>query len=123
MPTYTVTTANLILTPAQENTIAAAITNAHHDNTGAPSFFAQVLFVALPERKHYIGGKLNTIPHIFVHGDPEFPQSAGTPRTGPERAARRAGIRRGTGRRAGILRPYHNRRGAPVSADGDLRVI
>jgi phenylpyruvate tautomerase PptA (4-oxalocrotonate tautomerase family) len=68
MPTYTVTTANLTLTPAQESAIAAAITDAHHDNTGAPGFFAQVLFVALPERKHYIGGKLNKIPHIFVHG-------------------------------------------------------
>jgi phenylpyruvate tautomerase PptA (4-oxalocrotonate tautomerase family) len=68
MPTYTVTTANLMLTPAQENAIATAITDAHHDNTGAPGFFAQVLFVALPERKHYIGGKLNTIPHIFIQG-------------------------------------------------------
>src|SRR4029077_17542288 len=66
MPTYTVTTANLTLTP--ESAIAAAITDAHHGNTGAPGFFAQVLFVALPERKHYIGGKLNKIPHIFVHG-------------------------------------------------------
>ena len=68
MPTYTVTTANLMLTPAQENSIAAAITDAHHTNTGAPGFFAQVMFVALPERKHYIGGKPNTIPHIFIHG-------------------------------------------------------
>jgi phenylpyruvate tautomerase PptA (4-oxalocrotonate tautomerase family) len=68
MPTYTVTTMNVALTPAQESEIAAAITEAHHQNTGAPGFFAQVLFVALPERKHYIGGKLNSTPHIFVHG-------------------------------------------------------
>lgn len=68
MPTYTVTTANLALTPAQEGEIAAAITDAHHQNTGAPGFFAQVLFVALPERKHYIGGKPNSTPHIYIHG-------------------------------------------------------
>jgi len=68
MPTYTVTTANVALTSAQESEIAAAITEAHHQNTGAPGFFAQVLFVALPERKHYIGGKPNTTPHIYIHG-------------------------------------------------------
>lgn len=68
MPTYTVTTANVVLTSAQESEIAAAITEAHHQNTGAPGFFAQVLFVTLPERKHYIGGKPNSTPHIFIHG-------------------------------------------------------
>ena len=68
MPTYTVTTANVALTSTQESDIAAAITDAHHQNTGAPGFFAQVLFVALPERKHYIGGKLNSTPHIYIHG-------------------------------------------------------
>lgn len=68
MPTYTVTTANVTLTSVQESQIAAAITETHHQNTGAPGFFAQVLFVALPERKHYIGGKPNTTPHIYIHG-------------------------------------------------------
>jgi phenylpyruvate tautomerase PptA (4-oxalocrotonate tautomerase family) len=68
MPTYTVTTANVVLTPAQESGIAAAITDAHHQNTGAPGFFAQVLFVTVPERKHYIGGKPNVTQHIYIHG-------------------------------------------------------
>jgi len=68
MPTYTVTTANLRLTPTQESEIAATITEAHHQNTGAPGFFAQVLFTALPEQKHYIGGKPNRTQHIFIHG-------------------------------------------------------
>ena len=68
MPTYTVTSANVSLTATQESEIAAGITEAHHQNTGAPGFFAQVLFAALPERRHYIGGKLNTTPHIYVHG-------------------------------------------------------
>jgi phenylpyruvate tautomerase PptA (4-oxalocrotonate tautomerase family) len=56
------------LTGDQEGKIAAAITEAHHQNAGAPGFFAQVLFVTLPERKHYIGGKLNSAPQIYVHG-------------------------------------------------------
>jgi phenylpyruvate tautomerase PptA (4-oxalocrotonate tautomerase family) len=68
MPTYTVTTANVALTLTQEGKIAAAITDAHHRNTGAPGFFAQVLFFTLPERRHYIGGKLNSTPHIYIHG-------------------------------------------------------
>ncbi|QPF90382.1 tautomerase family protein [Bradyrhizobium commune] len=68
MPTYTVTTANVTLTPAQHDAIAAAITDAHKSNTGAPGFFAQVIFVALPDLKHYIGGKPNRTPHVFVHG-------------------------------------------------------
>jgi phenylpyruvate tautomerase PptA (4-oxalocrotonate tautomerase family) len=68
MPTYTVTSANVSLTATQESEIAAAITKAHHENTGAPGFFAQVLFAALPERRHYIGGKPNVTPHIYVHG-------------------------------------------------------
>jgi phenylpyruvate tautomerase PptA (4-oxalocrotonate tautomerase family) len=68
MPTYTVTTANLALTSAQESEIAAAITDAHHQNTGAPGFFAQVLFVTVPEQKHYIGGKPNITPHVYIHG-------------------------------------------------------
>ena len=68
MPTYTVTSANVALTATQESQIAATITEAHHQNTGAPGFFAQVLFATLPERRHYIGGKLNPTPHIYVHG-------------------------------------------------------
>jgi hypothetical protein len=35
MPTYTVTSANLALTADQEAAIAASITRAHHEATGA----------------------------------------------------------------------------------------
>jgi|HubBroStandDraft_1064217.scaffolds.fasta_scaffold781815_1 phenylpyruvate tautomerase PptA (4-oxalocrotonate tautomerase family) len=68
MPTYTVTSANVALTQEQESVIAAAITDAHHGNTGAPAFFAQVLFVTVPAGKHYVGGKPNRTPHLFVNG-------------------------------------------------------
>ena len=68
MPTYTVTTANLSLSAAQKGEIAEAITTAHHVATGAPAFFAQVIFRAIEDGDHFIGGKPNAHPHIFVHG-------------------------------------------------------
>jgi phenylpyruvate tautomerase PptA (4-oxalocrotonate tautomerase family) len=68
MPTYTVTSANLALTPDQEAGIAAAITRSHHESTGAPAFFAQVLFSEVGRGRHYIGGKAYKTPHVFVHG-------------------------------------------------------
>lgn len=68
MPTYTVTTANLSLSVAQKAQIAEAITSAHHVATGAPAFFAQVIFSAIGDGEHFIGGKLNAHPHVFVNG-------------------------------------------------------
>jgi|ERR1700733_10643464 phenylpyruvate tautomerase PptA (4-oxalocrotonate tautomerase family) len=68
MPTYTVTVANLSLTAEQENSIAGAITESHHVSTGAPGFFAQVLFNAIAVGKHFIGGKIYRTSHVFVHG-------------------------------------------------------
>ena len=68
MPTYTVTTANLALSTAQKGQIAEVITAAHHVSTGAPAFFAQVIFRALDGGEHFIGGKPNASPHVFVHG-------------------------------------------------------
>lgn len=68
MPTYTVTTANLSLSATQKGQIAEVITAAHHASTGAPTFFAQVIFRVLDGGEHFIGGKPNASPHIFVHG-------------------------------------------------------
>jgi len=68
MPTYTVISANLLLTPRQEADIAAAITRSHHKATGAPAFFAQVIFNEIAGGRHYIGGKAYRAPHLFVHG-------------------------------------------------------
>ncbi|CAN5335373.1 tautomerase CCH2 [soil metagenome] len=68
MPTYTVTTANVSLSASQKSQIAAAITAAHHESTGAPAFFAQVIFRAIDNGEHFIGGKPNASPHIFIQG-------------------------------------------------------
>jgi phenylpyruvate tautomerase PptA (4-oxalocrotonate tautomerase family) len=68
MPTYTVTCVNVTLAPEQESAIATAITEAHQSSTGAPGYFAQLIFTAVPAQKHYIGGKLCKTPHLYVHG-------------------------------------------------------
>ena len=68
MPTYTVTVANLSLSPQQKSQIAEAITTAHNAQTGAPRFFAQVLFYAANEGDHFVGGRVNTAPQVYVHG-------------------------------------------------------
>ncbi len=68
MPTYTVTFANLSLSPQQKSQIAEAITAAHNAQTGAPRFFAQVLFSAADEGDHFVGGRVNTAPQVYVHG-------------------------------------------------------
>ncbi len=51
MPTYTVTVANLSLSLQQKSQIAEAITTAHNTQTGAPRFFAQILFFSTNEVK------------------------------------------------------------------------
>jgi|SRR5690554_5436260 len=68
MPTYTVTVANLSLSPQQKSQIAEAITAANSAQTGAPRFFAQVLFSAANKGDHFVGGKVNTGPQVYVHG-------------------------------------------------------
>ncbi len=68
MPTYTVTTANLPLSPAQKSEIAALISQAHSRHTGAPAYFAQVNFHALASGDHFIGGQPNTAPNLYVLG-------------------------------------------------------
>lgn len=68
MPTYSVLTANIQLSAEQEAEISHAITTAHHEKTAAPGFFAQTIFIPIGGRRHYIGGKHNATPHIFVHG-------------------------------------------------------
>ncbi|TGN40317.1 tautomerase family protein [Marinobacter confluentis] len=68
MPTYTVTVANLSLSQQEKSQIAEAITTAHNTQTGAPRFFAQVLFFSTNESEHFVGGRVNTTPQVFVHG-------------------------------------------------------
>ena len=68
MPTYSVTSVGISLSQPQKNSIAELITEAHHTNTGAPGFFAQVFFKAQELGDHFLGGQQNSNPHIFIHG-------------------------------------------------------
>ena len=68
MPTYTVRSANCRLSPGQRDAIAAAITEVHQAQTGAPGYLAQVIFDPVADGHHYIGGRPNHAPHVFVHG-------------------------------------------------------
>lgn len=68
MPTYTVTAVGCALSSPQKEKIADLITQAHHVNTGAPGFFAQVFFVSHTPADHFLGGRRNSSPHIFIHG-------------------------------------------------------
>lgn len=68
MPTYRVALANLTLKSDQRSRLAEAITLAHHQCTGAPGYFAQVIFEQVETEAHFIGGRPNTATHVFVHG-------------------------------------------------------
>lgn len=76
MPTYTVTTANIHLSQEHKAAIAEIITAAHHECTGAPRYFAQVFFKKTNDGDHFIGGKPNKDPHVFVLGQIRAGRSA-----------------------------------------------
>lgn len=66
MPTYTCTTRPGLLDDAQRSAIAAAISRAHEAATGAPTYFAQVVF---DERVHRFIGGVPANAHVMVCGD------------------------------------------------------
>ena len=68
MPTYVVTTAAGRLSKQQKSDIAASITKIHCTVTGAPAYFAQVLFNDVPEGNYFIAGKLLAEDILFIHG-------------------------------------------------------
>lgn len=68
MPTYTCTSAKGFLSSTQKTEIAKAITAAHSEITGAPAYFAQVIFQEVSDGDHFIGGKPLAHDHVFVYG-------------------------------------------------------
>ena len=68
MPTYTVNLSSFELSAEQKERIARVITRTHYSVTGANPCFAQVIFNALPEGNHYIGGKKLSETLLFLHG-------------------------------------------------------
>ena len=68
MPTYFCTSANGRLTSEQKKKIAGEITRIHAEVTGAPSYFAQVIFNEVEAGDWFMGGAPLNHEHIFVYG-------------------------------------------------------
>jgi phenylpyruvate tautomerase PptA (4-oxalocrotonate tautomerase family) len=68
MPTYFCTSPNGRLTTGQRRKIAGEITRIHSEVTGAPSFFAQVIFHEVKLGDWFMGGVPLNHEHIFVCG-------------------------------------------------------
>ena len=68
MSPVTVTAPAGCLGPDQRRAIAAAITRVHHTVTGAPAYYAQVIFHEVPAGQWFIGGVPLVGDTLYVHG-------------------------------------------------------
>lgn len=68
MPTYICRAHESLLTAEQKRVVAQAITDAHAGITGAPAYFAQVQFHALPGHDIFVAGTPLAHDHLFIHG-------------------------------------------------------
>jgi phenylpyruvate tautomerase PptA (4-oxalocrotonate tautomerase family) len=68
MPTYTVHAATGRLDARQKQRIAEVITRAHNEVTGAQTFFAQVIFLDMPQGDWYVAGHAVKADQVYVHG-------------------------------------------------------
>lgn len=68
MPTYTVIAPEGCLTNEKRSNIAREITRIHHETTGAPAHFAQVIFHDIAPGKYFVGGQPLHGKHVFVNG-------------------------------------------------------
>jgi phenylpyruvate tautomerase PptA (4-oxalocrotonate tautomerase family) len=68
MPTYTVLSPAGQLSRQKKKTIAGNITRTHNEVTGAPSFFAQVVFVDIADGNWFVGGAALESDQIYIYG-------------------------------------------------------
>lgn len=68
MPTYTCTAAAGLLDAARKAALARAVTRAHCEVTGAPTYFTQVVFQDVAPGDHFIGGVPLGHDHVFLYG-------------------------------------------------------
>jgi len=68
MPTYTCTAPEGRLMADQKSKIASEITRIHAEVTGAPGFFAQVIFNEVSAGNLFMGGAALKHDHIFIYG-------------------------------------------------------
>lgn len=68
MPTYMCTSAAGLLDSTRKAAVARAVTAAHAEITGAPPYFAQVVFQEVAAGDHFMGGAPLSHEHLFVYG-------------------------------------------------------
>ena len=68
MPTYICTAHSGLLNAEHKRAIAQVVTKAHADVTGAPEYFAQVMFQGVPEGDFFVGGVPLAHDHVFIYG-------------------------------------------------------
>jgi phenylpyruvate tautomerase PptA (4-oxalocrotonate tautomerase family) len=68
MPSYIVTCVEGRLSASQKSHIAATISRAHGDSTGAPYYFVQVTLNEVKPGNYFLGGTQLNGDQIFVHG-------------------------------------------------------
>jgi phenylpyruvate tautomerase PptA (4-oxalocrotonate tautomerase family) len=68
MPTYVVTAVAGRLSQQQKGDLASSITKIHCTLTGAPAYFAQVIFNDVQEGNYFIAGKPLSEDIVFIHG-------------------------------------------------------
>ena len=68
MPTYVCSVRAGLLNEAQKSEVAKAITRNHHEATGAPAYFVQVVIDEKTTAKRYLGGEPAT-DQIWIRAD------------------------------------------------------
>ena len=81
MPTYTVWSEADTISIKSRAAIASVLTEAHHAVTGAPRYFAQVLFPEVQKGSVFVGGRALTEGHIWVRADIRSGRTADQKRT------------------------------------------
>jgi phenylpyruvate tautomerase PptA (4-oxalocrotonate tautomerase family) len=67
MPTYTVTSVEGCLDTSKRAKIASEITQIHSETTGAPTYFAQVIFTEIAPDCYFVGGSPLKGHQVFVN--------------------------------------------------------
>jgi phenylpyruvate tautomerase PptA (4-oxalocrotonate tautomerase family) len=78
MPTYTVASVEGTLDAPKRAKIASAITRIHSETTGAPTYFAQVIFTEIAPDCYFVGGSPLKGQQVFVNGQIRGGRSAET---------------------------------------------
>jgi phenylpyruvate tautomerase PptA (4-oxalocrotonate tautomerase family) len=68
MPTYTVTSVEGCLDTSKRAKIASEITRIHSETTGAPTYFAQVIFAEIAPDRYFVSGTPLKGHQVFVNG-------------------------------------------------------